>query len=378
MPCLNEAETLKQCIDSAKQGLRDVDLEGEIIVADNGSTDGSIQIAEQYGARVVHIEKKGYGSALRGGIEAAIGSFVVMGDADSSYDFSKLKPFVDNLRTGFDLVMGNRFKGGIMHGAMPWMHRWIGNPILSTIGRIFFHSKIGDFHCGLRAFSRSAYDRMELKTTGMEFASEMVIKSTLNGLSITEVPIVLHPDGRTRPAHLRTWRDGWRHLRFMLLFSPRWLFLMPGILLFALGAIASLVLTMSTIRVQSVVFDVHTLLVSALLCLLGYQLIIFALFTKSFAISEGFHPAYKYDWLLKYLRLETGVIAGLVMALAGLMYVGLAVWNWKITDFGEMDPSTTMRRLVPGSIFVILGVQTVFASFFMSILGLRREGSVLP
>ncbi|MBW1882951.1 MAG: glycosyltransferase family 2 protein, partial [Deltaproteobacteria bacterium] len=310
LPCLDEAETLAICIDKIRSFLAEPGIEGEIIVADNGSKDGSQRIARDLGARVVEVQRKGYGSALRGGIEAAKGTYVIMGDADDSYDFTRLHDFVRELRAGKDLVMGNRFKGGILPGAMPWLHRWIGNPILSAIGRIFFRSPMGDFHCGLRGFRKDAYERMNLRSTGMEFASEMVIKSTLLGFAMAEVPIVLHPDGRTRKPHLRTWSDGWRHLRFMLLFSPRWLFLIPGVLMFVLGLLISAVLVNSSVVIGGVEFDIQTLYAATLLCLLGYQLIIFAIFTKAFAISAGFHPAPRYyEWIFKYVRLETGVIA---------------------------------------------------------------------
>ena len=238
MPCLNEAETLATCIEKANRSLKSLNITGEVVVADNGSTDGSLEIAAERGARVVHAAEKGYGNALRAGIAAARGKFIIIGDADDSYDFSAIEPFVAKLREGCDLVMGNRFCGGIMPGAMPWKHRWIGNPVLTGIGRLLFRSPVGDFHCGLRGFNKAAYERLDLRTTGMEFASEMVIKSTLLGQKIAEVPTVLHKDGRSHPPHLRSWRDGWRHLRFMLLFSPRWLFLIPGLVLLALGAVA--------------------------------------------------------------------------------------------------------------------------------------------
>ncbi|MBI3462385.1 MAG: glycosyltransferase family 2 protein [Planctomycetes bacterium] len=374
MPNLNEAETLGTCIAKAQRALAELGVAGEIVVADNGSTDGSPAIAEMMGARVVHVEAKGYGNALRGGAAAARGKYIIMGDADDSYDFSAIQPFVEKLREGYDLVMGNRFRGGIMPGAMPWKHRWIGNPVLTGIGRLFFRCPVGDFHCGLRGFSKAAYERMELQTTGMEFASEMVIKSTLQGQRITEVPTVLYKDGRSRPPHLRSWRDGWRHLRFMLLFSPRWLFFIPGMVLFLLGLLTSLWLLAGPRQIGSVVLDIHTLLVAGFVCLLGYQLIVFAVFTKVFAITQGLHPPQRLlEPLRRYVNLEVGLLVGLGLAVAGLVALVGAVWGWRAAGFGELDPRTTMRQVIPAVVLLTLGVQTVFASFFLSILSLRRK-----
>ncbi len=374
MPCLNEAETLAVCIQKARRFLDEEGILGEVIIADNGSDDGSQEIARNLGARVIDVPRKGYGSALRGGIEAARGTYVIMGDADDSYDFLALHDFVRELRAGNDLVMGNRFRGGIEPGAMPWLHRWIGNPILTAVGRVFFNSATGDFHCGLRGFRRDAYDRMRLRSTGMEFASEMVIKSTLYQFKIAEVPTILHPDGRTRAPHLRTWRDGWRHLRFMLLFSPRWLFLIPGLVLFFFGLIVSALLVPSSIFIGGVEFDVQTLYASSLICLLGYQLIVFALFTKAFAVTEGFHPAPRYyDWIFRYVRLETGVAIGVGLTIIGLVYVLSAIQGWRELGFGGLDPRVTMRQLVPGGGMVVIGIQTIYSSFFLSILGLERD-----
>ncbi len=374
MPCLNEAETLASCIRKARQSIDGLGLDGEIVVADNGSTDGSQEIARALGARVVDVKEKGYGNALRGGIEAAAGKFVIMGDADDSYDFSSIEPFVARLRAGDDLVMGNRFRGGIRDGAMPWKHRWIGNPVLTGIGRLFFRSKVGDFHCGLRGFRRDAYQRMDLRTTGMEFASEMVIKATLGGLKVSEVPTVLHPDGRSRPPHLRSWRDGWRHLRFMLLFSPRWLFVVPGIVLLALGLGAGTALAMGPVSIGKAVLDVHSLLVAGLLAILGHQLLIFGVFTKMFAIAEGFHPSHSaLGRVARILTLERGVITGLVLALAGALMLAFAVAEWRNIGFGGLDPRVTMRQVIPAVVLLTIGAQTVFASFFLSILGLGRR-----
>ena len=292
MPCLNEAETLAACITKAKTGLQKAGVTGEILIADNGSTDGSIGIAEGLGARVVHVTEKGYGNALRGGIEAARGKWIIMGDADDSYDFSDVTGFTSKLAEGYDLVMGCRLpKGGgtIMPGAMPWKNRWIGNPVLSFLGRTFYHTPARDFHCGLRAFTKAAYDRMELKTTGMEFASEMVMKATLKSMKVTETPITLYPDGRSRPPHLKPWRDGWRHLRFMLIYSPRWLFLVPGLFCCAAGLVASASIYLLPVRVGGIVFDAGTLVMACMLVIVGVQLVAFACFHQN--IRGGRRPA---------------------------------------------------------------------------------------
>ena len=374
MPCLDEVETLATCIAMARQAIEKGGYSAEIIVADNGSSDGSQLVARELGVRVVDAHKKGYGSALIAGIDAASGRFVVMGDADASYDFSAIAPLIAKLRDGYDLVVGNRFLGGIQAGAMPWSHQWFGNPVLTRISRIFFHAPVGDTHCGLRAFTKDAYARMRLRATGMEFASEMVIKASLRGMRITEVPVVLHPDGRTRPPHLRTWRDGWRHLRFMLLFSPRWLFLYPGLALLIGGFVLSSLLVAGPLRIGGVRLDIHTLLVAGFLSLLGYQLVLFAVFTKMFAIREGFHPPHPaLQTLLRYITLEVGLLAGALMALGGLVALILAVVSWQSAGFGNLNPSTTMREVIPAVVLLALGTQTIFASFFISILAIERE-----
>jgi glycosyltransferase involved in cell wall biosynthesis len=371
MPCLNEGETLAACIQEAQLAIEKGGLTAEIIVADNGSTDGSQVVARELGARVVPVARKGYGSALIGGIDAANGRLVVMGDADDSYDFGAIGPLVDKLREGYDLVVGNRFLGGIEPGAMPWLHRWIGNPVLTLISRLFFHTPVGDMHCGLRAFRKDAYETMRLRATGMEFASEMVIKASLKGMRISEVPVTLRPDGRSRPPHLRTWRDGWRHLRFMLLFSPRWLFLYPGLALFAVGVILSSVLITGPLRVGGVTLDIHTLLVAGFLALLGYQLVLFAVFTKIFAIRMGFHPPHPaLQRLFQYVTLEVGLVVGALMVIAGLVGLILAVASWRAVGFGTLDPSLTMREVIPAVLMLAIGTQTVFASFFISILSI--------
>jgi glycosyltransferase involved in cell wall biosynthesis len=374
MPCLNEAETLGTCIAKARRFLADHGVCGEIVVADNGSHDGSQAIAARLGARLVEVGERGYGSALHGGIRAARGRYVILGDADDSYDFSELGAFLERLRAGDALVMGNRFRGRILPGAMPWLHRFLGNPLLSALGRLFFRAPVGDFHCGLRAVNRTAYETIAPRTAGMEYASEMVIKATLAKLRIGEVPIVLHPAGRSRRPHLRTWRDGWRHLRFMLLFSPRWLFLVPGTALFGIGLAASFWLLAGGRQVGPVEFDIHTLLVAGLACLLGYQLIVFALFTTVFAIHEGLAPMPAYfERVFQYVNLELGIAFGFLAALAGFGVLLAAVWSWSAVGFGDLDPRETMRQVIPGSILLVLGIQTVFSSFFLSTLGLRRR-----
>jgi glycosyltransferase involved in cell wall biosynthesis len=374
MPCLDEAETLAACIQKAHRAIDKSNLAAEIIVADNGSTDGSQAIAKELGARVVEVQKKGYGRALIGGIDAAQGRFVIMGDADDSYDFSAIGPFIEKLNQGYDLVLGNRFLGGIEPGAMPWSHRRLGNPVLTAISHGFFNTPVGDTHCGLRAFTKDAYDRMQLRATGMEFASEMVIKASLKGMRITEVPVVLHPDGRSRPPHLRTWRDGWRHLRFMLLFSPRWLFLYPGLALFFAGAVLSAFLIAGPLHVGGLRLDIHTLLVAGFGCLLGYQLVLFAVFTKIFAIREGFHPPHPLlERLFDHITLEVGLLAGAIMALGGFVGLIAAVLSWQAVGFGSLNPSLTMREVIPAVVLIALGTQTVFASFFISILSIDRD-----
>jgi glycosyltransferase involved in cell wall biosynthesis len=369
MPCLNEAETLALCIQKAQRAIERGGLAAEIIVADNGSTDGSQVIAKELGVRVVPVARKGYGSALIGGINAARGRFVIMGDADDSYDFTAIAPLIDKLREGYDLVVGNRFRGGIESGAMPWSHRWVGNPVLTLISRVFFHTPVGDAHCGLRGLRKDAYERMTLRATGMEFASEMVIKASLKRMRIAEVPVTLRPDGRTRPPHLRTWRDGWRHLRFMLLFSPRWLFLYPGLALFAAGMLISVALLPGPLRVFGLNLDIHTLLVAGFLALIGYQLVLFAIFTKIFAIRAGFHPPYPpLEKVGRYVTLEVGLAAGALMALVGFVALVLAVASWSAVGFGSLNPSLTMREVIPAVVLLALGTQTIFASFFISIL----------
>lgn len=378
MPCLNEAETLAVCIEKAQKGLKAAGISGEVLVADNGSTDGSIQIAEKGGARVVHVATKGYGNALRGGIEAARGRWILMGDADDSYDFGEAGRFVEKLREGHDLVMGCRLPSGggtIKPGAMPWKNRWIGNPSLSFLGRLFFKTPVRDFHCGLRGFSRDAYDRMELKTTGMELASEMVMKASLRSMRISEVPVTLHPDGRSRPPHLRPWRDGWRHLRFMLIYSPRWLFLVPGLVLTILGTLASAWIFLAPRHIGGVEFDAGSLLVACMGVIIGVQLLAFAGFTKAFAIAEGLLPEDpKFQAVLRAITLERGLIAGLAICLAGAATLGWSIYLWSRADFGSLPYPENLRRLILAVTLIVVGLQTVFSSFFLGVLGLKTSG----
>jgi glycosyltransferase involved in cell wall biosynthesis len=370
MPCLNEAETLEVCIKKARAYLAQHEISGEVIIADNGSTDGSQDIATRAGARVVHVKEKGYGSALLGGIYAARGEYIIMGDADDSYDFTDLTPFIKKLRDGYDLVMGNRFKGGIKPGAMPKLHKYLGNPVLTAIGRLFFPSPCGDFHCGLRGFRKDAIEKLNLRTTGMEFASEMVVKASLHRMRITEVPTTLSPDGRSRPPHLRSWRDGWRHLRFLLLYSPRWLFLYPGLVLMLLGLVAVLWLLPG----PRVIFDINTLLFAATAIIVGFQAATFAVFTKMFAISEGLLPDdFRLKKFTRYINLEIGLIIGgtlLLMGIAGSIY---AFSSWGAHLFGPLDPSKTMRIVIPSVTCLALGFQVILSSFFLSVLSLKRR-----
>jgi glycosyltransferase involved in cell wall biosynthesis len=382
MPCLNEAETLARCIEKARLGLQRSGVLGEILIADNGSTDGSQAIAEKLGARVVAVREKGYGSALRGGIQAASGKWIIMGDADDSYDFSEIAGFVKKFQEEFELVMGCRLPvggGTIAPGAMPWKNRWLGNPVLSFIGQLFFKSPAHDFHCGLRGFTREAFAKMDLQTTGMEFASEMIIKATLKSLRIAEVPITLHKDGRSRPPHLKPWRDGWRHLRFMLLYSPRWLFLAPGLALSGMGVVASAILSLASFRLGGVAFDVGTLLVACMAVIIGFQLVAFAFFTKVFAIAEGLLPDDpKFSGAFRFFTLEKGIVFGLLVLAVGSVLLVRAVWVWKLADYGVLPYADNLRRLIPAATLVVLGIQTIFSSFFMSALGLKTQSRKPP
>jgi glycosyltransferase involved in cell wall biosynthesis len=371
MPCLNEAETLETCVIKARKFLESRGIRGEVLIADNGSTDGSQAIAERSGARVVPIPHRGYGAALLGGIQAARGEYIIMGDADDSYDFTALDPFVEKLRAGFELVMGNRFLGGIKPNAMPPLHRYLGNPVLTWIGRVLFRSPSGDFHCGLRGFRRDSVLSLALTSPGMEFASEMVVKSTLHKLRITEVPTTLSPDGRSRPPHLRSWRDGWRHLRFLLLFSPGWLFFYPGLLLLLTGAAAMIWLLPHQRSAAGLTFDVNTLVFAAAAVVCGFQAVVFYMFAKTHAIRSGLLP----DDLLvaklrEILRLEIGLIAGTLAMLAGLLLAAYSVGAWGMRSFGRLDPEQSLRIVIPSATLLILGLQIVFSSCLLSILQL--------
>lgn len=377
MPCLNEAETLAVCIDKAQGYLARSGVVGEVIIADNGSTDGSQDIARSHGARVVDVPAKGYGSALMGGIEAARGQYVIMGDADDSYDFSKLDQFVERLRAGDELVMGNRFQGGIAEGAMPPLHKYLGNPVLSWIGRVLFRSPIKDFHCGLRGFNRQSILNLHLQTTGMEFASEVVVKSTLGGLRVSEVPTTLDKDGRSRPPHLRSWRDGWRHLRFLLIFSPRWLFLIPGAVAFFLGLIGTLFLGFGPIVLGEIGFDLSSQVYLAALTVVGYQSVLFAILTKIYAQHEGFRipRSRNFDRLERRISLESGAVVGVLLFLIGLG-IGVAQFaGWAASGFGALEARATLRLAIPAALLMMLGAQTIMAGMFLGVLnvGLKRD-----
>ena len=376
MPCLNEAETLETCINRAKLFLNQHFIQGEVIIADNGSTDGSQEIATKAGARVIRVPKKGYGSALMGGIEASQCEFIIMGDADDSYDFTNLMPFVDALQEGADLVMGNRFKGRILPGAMPFLHRYLGNPILSWLARLFFKSDIGDFHCGLRGFRKQSILSLNLQTTGMEFASEMVVKATMGKLKIKEIPTVYYPDGRSRPPHLRTWPDGWRHLKFLLLYSPRWLFFYPGVFLALLGILTSAILLPGPVTIGSFTFDINTLMYASLLIIMGVQSILFFAFTHVFGVNTGLLPLEDgADKMIQKWGLERGLLISLGMILLGFISSVGALFYWGENQFGTIDPSFSMRLVIPGAVLFALGIQVFFASFFLGILNTRIKST---
>jgi glycosyltransferase involved in cell wall biosynthesis len=365
MPCLDEIETVGRCVAKARAYLERSGTHGEVLVVDNGSSDGSVQAAEQAGARVVHERRRGYGNALRTGIAQARGRYVIMGDADDSYDFAALDPFVEQLRGGADLVIGNRFQGGIAADAMPALHRYVGNPVLSGIGRLFFNSPVGDFHCGLRGFRRDAILGLGLATEGMEFASEMVVRATVDGLRVTEVPATLAPDGRSRRPHLRTFRDGWRHLRFLLLFSPRWLFLYPGAGLMLAGIAGMLWLPGP--RINSLVYAG-----AAIVC--GFQAMAFAVLAKVFAINARLLPEDpRIRRFTSVVSVEAGMVMGIVVFIAGLAAAAYAVGLWGAASFGALDPEASLRIVAPSVTALILGVQLVFSSFFLGVLGLRRS-----
>jgi glycosyltransferase involved in cell wall biosynthesis len=377
MPCLNEADTLATCIEKAQRALEQHNIDGEVVIADNGSTDGSQAIAIGKGARVVDVAAKGYGNALMGGISAARGRYIIMGDADDSYDFLEIPKFVEKLREGYDLVQGCRLPGGggtVKRGAMPFLHRWVGNPLFSVMTRCWFWAPISDVYCGMRGFTKRWYDRLDQRCTGMEFATEMIIKSSLYNARITEVPITLHPDGRkAHPPHLKTFRDGWRTLRFFLMYSPRWLFFKPGVMLVLLGLLGYAI-ALPGLTIGGMTFDAHSLLFASLAMILGYQSILFAIFTKTFAVSEGLMPEDpRLAKLFRLIPLERGLIAGAAAFVIGSALLLVAVNQWRLSEFGALDYSRTMRWVIPGATLTALGFQTILSSFFVSILGMRRR-----
>jgi glycosyltransferase involved in cell wall biosynthesis len=374
LPCLDEAETLATCITKAQQAMKQLAVDGEVIVADNGSADGSQEIARRLGARVIDVPLKGYGSALLSGIAAARSEFIVMADADDSYDLSDLEPFVDALRGGAELAMGNRFLGGIEPGAMPTLNRYVGNPILTRLGRLLFRSPSGDFHCGMRAFRRSSILSLGLRTAGMEFASEMVVRATLAKLQIVEVPVTLSPDGRTRAPHLRPWRDGWRHLRFLFLYSPRWLFFYPGIALMLVGLALGIALLPGPLHIGSVGLDVNAFVYCAVAVIIGFQAVLFSVLARAFAVGAGLlPPSRNTERIFRIVTLEVGLAVGSLLLLAG---IGLSIYTvlfWSGRSFGALSTSSTIRLVVPAAMLMILGLETVMASFFLSILGINRR-----
>ncbi len=377
IPCLNESETIESCIRKARTSISNLGIEGEVIVADNGSIDNSPELSERAGARVVHVRAKGYGSALMGGIEAATGEFIVMGDGDDSYDFLEIPKFVEKLQTGYELVQGCRLPAGggkVAPGAMPFLHRWWGNPMFSLMARWWFHAPINDVYCGMRGFTKSLYRKLDQQCTGMEFATEMIIKASLNGVKIGEVPITLHKDGRQAHApHLKTFRDGWRTLRFFLLFSPKWLFLFPGLVLVALG-IVGYILALPGLTIHNIKFDAHTLLFSSLFALCGYQSVLFAIFSKTYAVQQRLMPPNdRLTAFFKVVNLERGLILSGVALLVGAILLLLAVNEWRLAHFGRLDYAHTMRLVVPGATLTALAFQTVLSSFFVSILGMHRK-----
>ncbi len=374
MPCLNEVETLASCIRKSFKFLKENEIKGEILIADNGSTDGSRNIAKKEGARLIDIPVKGYGSALIGGIRSAKGKYIVMGDADDSYDFTTLMPFIEKLRKGYELVMGNRFKGGIEKGAMPPLHKYFGNPLLSGIGRLFFKTEIRDFHCGLRGFSKQSMISLDLSALGMEFASEMVVKSILNNLKVTEVPIRLFKDGRTRPPHLKSWSDGWRHLKFLLMFSPKWLFLYPGLFLIILGSIGTVVLTITPVKLNNVSLDVHTMLYCVLMVILGVQTLSFSVITGAYARIAKLYPVEdKFMENILAFPVEKGVLAGSILFAFGIALSVAGVLIWVKTGFGKLMPASMLRILLPAVLTLAIGWQIIFTSFLIGIFQIKTK-----
>src|SRR5438874_2010146 len=371
IPCLNEANSIGICVEKAQKAFKNAGLRGEVVVADNGSTDGSMSIAGSLGARVIRVEQRGYGSALKAGIRAARGAFIVMGDADDSYDFSEVPRFVEEWRKGNDVVMGNRFAGQIKPGAMPWHHKYIGNPGLTALLNLFFHSGIGDPHCGMRGFTREIFDKMDLRSSGMEFASEFVIKAAQVGAKATEIPITLWKDKRGRPPHLRSFRDGWRHTRFMLLYAPNWLFILPGGLLMAAGLFLTCWLLPGPRKIpHNIVLDVHTMIFGVIFTLIGAQILAIGAFAKVFSYSERFdHDTVSLQRVLKRVTFESGLLVGGLLFLCGLAGCAYIAWQWAASGFG---PLQQVRQVLFWSMWLFLGVQIIFSSFFLSMLGISR------
>ena len=377
IPCLNEAESLPYCLQKAFSFISENKIVGEVIVVDNASTDDSATIAKQLKAIVVEESEKGYGNALMTGIKAAKGKYIIIGDADDSYDFSDLMNFLLLLRQDYQLVIGNRFKGGIKKGAMPFLHRYVGNPFLSFIGRLFFKIPVNDFHCGIRGFHREAIINLNLRTTGMEFASEMIVKAAFNDLRIKETPVILYPDKRNRKSHLRTWRDGWRHFRFLLLYSPRWLFLYPGIFLLILGLIGTVLLIPGTVLLGTKRLDVHTLVYTSAFILTGFQFIAFYIFSRLYAFTHGLLPANEkfLSGFKKYFRLETGVFTGIIFIIAGILLMIRSFLYWKHVHFGNLDPIVVLRWVIPSSTMIILGFQLIMTFFYLSFLSIKSKSN---
>lgn len=373
MPCLNEVNTLKSCITKANQFLSKNKIYGEILVADNGSTDGSQMLAIELGARVVDAPNKGYGSALIAGCNAARGQYIIMGDSDDSYNFEDLMPFLEKLREGYELVMGNRFKGGIEKGAMPPLHRYLGNPVLSTIGRILYRSPIKDFHCGLRGYNRQSILNLNLHTSGMEYASEMVVQATLHNLKICEIPTTLKKDGRNRKPHLKSWSDGWRHLTFLFMHAPNWLFLYPGLLFFISGVILSIIIVKNPIKIDNIVFDINTLVYSSVFSIIGFQLILFYILLKKYIQITQIIPTTKIDNTIKNFTMNKGIFIGFVLFMIGIIGSIIAVIIWKNNNFGNLDPSQMLRITIPSMTFIIYGIQLIFSSFFIGIFNIKRN-----
>lgn len=374
MPCLNEAETLEPCIIDVNTCIRENELNAEIVIADNGSTDGSPEIAHRAGARVVKVSQMGYGSALMGGFDAARGRYLIMGDADLSYDFREAMPMIEMMRAGSDLVMGSRFKGTIEPGAMPWLHRWVGNPVLTWLGRVLFRTKISDFHCGLRGITKRAYEELNLHTTGMEFATEMVAKASAWGFDVAEVPVTLRPDGRSRPPHLRTWPDGWRHLRFMLVLSPRWTLFVPGAAMLLIGLIALIALSFGSIRIGQASLDIHTMVVAAVLVIAGYQTVTVAVAMRIFALTEDLGPpAPQLQRAFEFLTLERGIAAGMLVAAVGMALIGIEAVSWASSGFPELDVTSSLRLVMVGATLTVVGIHTVLMAFAYSMLGIERK-----